>query len=291
MTLLSPDGIRIERRSLDRPVALFSVDVETDYGTGRTEALSRLDRFVDLMRVLDVPWTAFVEGQFFENRRETCALLRDAGVDIQVHCYDHTQPGDTPESLRRSAGVASDFLGRPVEGYRAHTYRLTRPLYDTLLDAGFRWDSSLMRAFAQGGNRHPGFQGGDYLVFDDRLVEFPIGTWRGLPVALNHTHLLLAKTPGEMLLCAALGPTSLVNYNFHMTDLVRCDSLGVARRSPHVRALHRYLWSLHGGDTFAVVRRFVQYLRRLDYQFRSTSALYREVRPITLRDESVAVRP
>ena len=150
MVLLSPDDVRVERRHLDRPVALFSLDVETDYGTGRTEALSQLDRFVDLMAGLEVPWTAFVEGQFFETRRDVCRLLRDAGVDVQVHCHDHTQPGDTPEALGRSAAACADFMGRPAEGYRAHTYRLTRPLYDTLIETGFLWDSSIMRAVAQG---------------------------------------------------------------------------------------------------------------------------------------------
>ncbi len=277
ITLLTPAGLSVRAMDLSRPVALFSLDTETDYGTGRTEALDQVDRFADLMAELEVPWTAFVEGQFFERRQALCRGLEARGVDVQVHCYDHADPGDTPASLERSAAAFSDCMGRRPAGYRAHTYRLTRPLLDTLVREGFRWDSSLMRALAQGANRHPGFRRGDYLVFDDRLHEFPVGTWRGVPVPFNHTHLLLAKRPGEAVLRALFGPTRLVTYNFHMTDLVRCDSLSAAQRSPVVRLLYRYLWSLHGGDTFAVVRRVIGYLRRLGYEFRTTDGLYREL--------------
>jgi hypothetical protein len=289
--LLSPDGMRVERRDVEAPVALLSLDTETDYGCGRTEALDQLDRFTDLMAELGVPWTAFVEGRFFESRPALCRALDARGVDVQIHVHDHGTPGDTPDSLRRSAAAYADCLGRRPAGYRAHTYRLTRPLYDTLREEGFRWDSSLMRGFAQGGNRHPGFRGGDYLVLDDALVEFPIGTWKGVPIPLNHTHLLLAKTPGELALRALFGPPRLVVYNFHMTDLVRSGSLAFATRGRAVRMLHRYLWSTHGADTFAVVRRFVHYLARQGYGFRTTDAMHRLVAGGAAAPEGRSDRP
>jgi peptidoglycan/xylan/chitin deacetylase (PgdA/CDA1 family) len=277
MQLLTPDHVRVEPRTLDAKVALLSLDAETDFGTGRTEALSGIDRLADLLAELGVPWTAFVEGRFYEERQDVCRLLRDRGADLQVHCYDHGEPGDTAAALARSAAAYADFCGRRPAGYRAHTYRLTPPLYDALVAEGFGWDSSLLRAWGQGGNRHPGFRAGDYLVLDDRLVEFPIGTWRGLPVPINHTHVLLAKTPGERLLRMLGGPSRLVAYNFHMTDLVRCRSLSVAKRPRTVKLLYRYLWSTHGGDTFAVVRRMVGYLKRKGYTFLATDDLYRRV--------------
>lgn len=272
--LLDADDLEVEPKSLPSRTAVFSLDTETDYGTGRSEALSQIARFADLMDELHVPWTAFIEGQFFETRRELCRELHARGADVQLHCYDHARPGDTPDDLRRSTAAYAELLGRRPDGYRAHTYRLTRALFDALLAEGFRWDSSLMRAYAQGGNVHPKFRAGDYLVLDRRLVEFPIGTWGRLPLALNHTHLLLAKRPGEIALRTMFGAGRLVNYNFHMTDLVRCDSLASARRTAIVRLLHQYAWSTHGRDTFPVVRRFVGYLRRQGYQFLSTSALY-----------------
>jgi hypothetical protein len=275
--LLSADEITVEPRAFGEKIAAFSLDLETDFGTGRTEALSQVSRFVDLMRELDVPWTAFVEGRFFECKRDMVSMLRDSGVDLQLHCYDHGQPGDTPDALRRSGAAYAAFMGRKATGYRAHTYRLTRRLFDALVSEGFLWDSSLMRAFAQGRNPDPGFQSGDYLLLNRQLVELPMARWHGLPIALNHTHLLLAKTPGEMVLRSISGPTPLVVYNFHMTDLVRCESLKVATRTPTVRMLYRYLWSGHGRDTFPVVRRFVRYLRRCGYGVATMSQVYERV--------------
>lgn len=279
MELLDPQRVGIEARTLPERVATFSIDVETDYGTGRTEALAQIDRFLDLVAELEVPLTAFVEGQFFDNRRELCRLLLDRGVDVQLHCYDHSLPGDTPDMLRRGAAAYADFCGHPPAGYRAHTYRLTGELFDTLRNEGFRWDSSVMIAVAQGRNTHPEFKQGDYFILDGSLVEFPMGTWRGLPLAFNHTYRLLIKQPVEAVLRAALGPTRLVAYNTHMTDLVRCDSLQSAQRKASVRWLHRYLWATHGSDTFASFRNVVGYLARQGYRFESTDGLYRRLTP------------
>jgi hypothetical protein len=276
--LLTPEGLAVQPHDLSSPVALFSLDTETDFGTGRTEALDQIDRFADLMGELDVPWTAFVEGRFFEDRPALCRGLEARGVDLQVHCHDHADPGDTPESLVRSVAAYADCLGRRPAGYRAHTYRLTRPLYDTLVAEGFAWDSSLMRAFAQGSNRHPGFRAGDYLVFDKQFFEFPVGTWNGMPIPFNHTHVLLAKRLGETTLRALFGPSRLATYNLHMTDLVRCRSLAHAQRTPIVRSLYRYMWSLQGADTFRVVRRIVGDLRRRHYEFQTTNGLYRKLK-------------
>ncbi len=277
MNLLDPRDIDVEPRTLNEKVATFSIDIETDYGTGRTEALSQIDRFLDLVAELDVPLTAFVEGQFFENRQELCRLLLDRSVDVQLHCYDHTRPGDTPDDLRRGAAAYADFCGRPARGYRAHTYRLTKPLYDTLIEAGFRWDSSLMTALAQSRNSHPEFKEGDYFVLDGRIVAFPMGKWRGVPLAFNHAYRLLLKSPAEAVFRVAFGPTRLAAYNVHMTDLVRCDSLAGATRSPVSRMLHKYLWITHGADTFGSVRSVVRYLRRTGYRLESTDELHRRV--------------
>jgi len=275
--LLDADYVTVDARRVDRPVALLSVDLETDYGSGLDEALSRTDRLLSFLARLGLPLTAFVEGQFFERRKPLCRMLLEAGVDVQLHCYDHGEPGDTPASLCRSARAYEDLCGRPHAGYRAHTYRLTHELYDTLIDLGFHWDSSLMRDFGQGRNRHPGFRSGDYFVLGGRLVEFPVATWRGIPLPLNHPYRLLIRAPADALLWATAGCGPLVAYNFHMTDLVRCGSMAHAARSASSRLLHRYMWAARGPDTFAVIDVFVRRLRASGYGFLATHELYRMI--------------
>lgn len=277
MALLDPVRIGVEARTLDERVATVSIDFESDYGTGRTEALSQIDRFLELLDELEVPLTAFVEGRFFDDQRQLCRLLLERGVDMQLHCYDHGQPGDTPQSLRRGVAAFADFCGRRPSGYRAHTYRLTDELFDTLLEEGFAWDSSLMRALAQGRNAHPEFRRGDYFVLAGRLYEFPIARWRMVPLAFNHSYRLLLKRPAEAVLRATCGLGRLVAYNTHMTDMVRCTSLADARRSTAARLGHNYLWAFQGDDTFASFRSAVKYLRRGGYRFESTDGLYRRL--------------
>src|SRR5262245_23414517 len=140
-TLLNADDLEVEPKLVPSRTAVFSLDTETDYGSGLSEALSQIDRFADLMDELSVPWTAFIEGQFFETRRDLCRRLHARGADVQLHCRDHAQPGDTPEDLRRSAAAYAELLGRRPAGYRAHTYRLTRALFEALIAEEFRWDS------------------------------------------------------------------------------------------------------------------------------------------------------
>jgi hypothetical protein len=272
--LLDPDRTTVEARTLSTRVALLSIDVETDHGTGRDDALSQIDRLLDLLAEIDVPLTAFVEGQFFEHRRPICRLLCDRGVDVQLHCYDHSEPGDTPASLRRGADALADFCGRPAGGYRAHTYRLTHELFETLLALGFQWDSSLMRGFGQGRNRHRRFRQGDYFVLGGQLFEFPVATWRGTLLPLTHAYRLLLKKPAEAALWAVSGPGLLVAYNVHMTDLVRSDSLRYSKMDPVFRLLHRYLWATHHDDTFASLASLLTRLRGHGHEFLTTQALY-----------------
>lgn len=272
--LLDPSRTSVEARSIDRPTALVSIDLETDYGSGLDEALAQTDRLLDLLARMSVPLTAFVEGQFFERRRPLCRLLLDAGVDVQLHCYDHAEPGDSPDSLRRGALAFEDFCGRAPDGYRAHTYHLAHDLYETLLDRGFKWDSSLMRGVGQGRNRHRAFRRGDYFVLGGRLIEFPISRWRGLPLALNHPYRLLLGSALDRTLWACAGPERLLTYNVHMTDLVRCRSLGPSPITGLPRLFLRYMWAGQGADTFGSLESFLARVRQGGWVFSSTQALY-----------------
>jgi hypothetical protein len=173
----------------------------------------------------------------------------------------------------------ADFCGRPAAGYRAHTYRLTHELYETLLELGVRWDSSLMRAVGQGRNRHRAFRDGDYFVLGGLLFEFPVATWRGTPLPLNHAYRLLLKAPVEAALWAVSGPGPLVAYNMHMTDLVRCASLARSRSRGLPRLLHRYMWATQGRDTLGALESFVTRLRASGYEFLATQALYERLAP------------
>ena len=278
-TLLDLSRLSVVPAQVERPTALFSIDVESDFGTGRSQALSRLGALLEHVNRLGVPLTAFVEARLFEWAKPLCRMLLDSQVDVQLHCFDHATPGDSPETLQRGHAVYSDFCGRPPTGYRAHTYRLSHVLYETLIELGFAWDSSLQLGFGQGRQSHSAFRGGDILVFDQRLVEFPIGTWRRVPLPFTHSYSLLLSDAARSLLWAAGGPGRLAAYSMHMTDVVRSDTLHVARRSIVSRCLHRLMWARPGHTTFPELSRVVAKLRDSGYEFLTTQAMYERVAP------------
>jgi peptidoglycan/xylan/chitin deacetylase (PgdA/CDA1 family) len=277
--LLTGDHVAVRSCRLAARTALLSLDYETDYGTGRVEALSHAARFLDVLAELGLPLTAFVEGRLFERHPDRCALLLERGVDVQLHVYDHATDGDTADSLRRGFDAFCRFVGRPPEGYRAHTYRLTPAVYEALVALDFRWDSSVMRAWGLGHNGHRAFRDGDYFVLGDRLVEFPVGSWRYVQWPLNHPYTLVAGRPGAGVLARACGPRgALVAYNAHLTDLFRCGSLASSGFGPLLKLAERWIWRGQGGDTLACFRRMCDYLRAGGFTFRTTSDLYRLLR-------------
>lgn len=275
--LVGSGHVAITPRWLERPVALLSIDLETDYGTGRRDALSRLDRLLDLLAGRRLPLTAFVEGTLFEREPALCGRLLDRGVDVQLHVFDHSTPGDTPASLAQGADAYEAFIGRRPEGYRAHTYRLTPALFDALVALGFKWDSSLMRGLGLGHNGDPAFRRGDYFEMGG-LVEFPMGVWRFAGLPLNHPYSLLAGALGGRVLRGVCGPSSaLVACNVHMTDLVRSPALQAAPYGTLFRWMQQWMWLGHGADTFTPFAALCDYLRERGYEFMTSSQLFSKV--------------
>jgi len=277
--LITPSDFTLRPGRFSQPTAALTIDVESDYDSQQYEGLERLEDLIAVVRSLGVPLTAFVEGRFFEDRRSVCDQLVSAGADIQLHCWDHRSWGDGVEDLQRSIEAYRRLLGRPPEGYRAHTYRLTPELVTALMANGFRWDSSILPAVAHAG--HTGWRSvrTDYYVLAERLVEFPLAVWPMIGIPLTHSYRLLLRPIGEALFRRVLGWPQTVVYDMHMVDLVWTKSL---RRSPlpaHVKWMYRYMWGTNRGDSFASLRAFVTNLRRGGYRFTTLSTLCQEVAP------------
>lgn len=224
--VFEPGAHRIRTRCSDGKTAVLSIDVEHDYNGPRTEALDRLPDLLDVLRRARLPVTAFVEGRLFHERPDLCARLAEAGADLQLHCYDHRDPGDTAESLEQGADAFERFTGARPRGYRAHTYRLTETLFQALVGEGFAWDSSILPGFGLG--NHPGkvFRGGDWFLIDDALAEFPVASWRRLGIPFTQSYRQLMGRFAEALLARADSLPDLLVYDTHMVDLVRDGRIG-----------------------------------------------------------------
>ena len=224
-TVFDPTGHDIQTRWSSEKIAVLSIDVEHDYNGNRTDALDRLPDLLAVVRQARLPLTAFVEGRLFTERPDLCRRLFEAGADLHLHCYDHKEPGDTAENLRRGIDAFESFTGTQPRGYRAHTYRLTEDIFKTLVTEGFAWDSSVLPGFGLGNHRSRTFRHGDWFVFDDALAEFPIASWRALGIPFTQFYRQLLGSTAEALLNRVATLPDLLIYDMHMTDLVPCGRI------------------------------------------------------------------
>ncbi len=224
--MLDTTAHRVVGQRSPKKIAVLSIDVEHDYNGGRTDALERLPDLLAAVRHTGLPLTAFVEGRLFAERPCLCAGLLEDGVDLQLHCYDHREPGDTVESLRRGIAAFEGFTGARPRGYRAHTYRLTEALFQAVVAEGFAWDSSILPGMGLG--NHPGrvFRRGDWFMIDDALAEFPVASWRTLGIPFTHSYRQLMGRFAESLLEGMASLPGLLVYDMHMVDLVRDGRIG-----------------------------------------------------------------
>lgn len=228
--MLDPAAHEVVGRRAPRKIAVLSIDVEHDYNGSGTEALERLPDLLAAARRANLPLTAFVEGRLFAERPHLCARLAESGADLQLHCYDHREAGDTAGSLRRGIDAFERFTGARPRGYRAHTYRLTEALFQAVVAEGFAWDSSILPGIGLG--NHPGraFRRGDWFVIDDALAEFPVASWRapdGVPsIPFTHSYRQLMGRFAESVLERVASLPGLLVYDMHMVDLVRDGRLG-----------------------------------------------------------------
>ena len=252
--------------------AVLSVDVEHDYNGDRTDALDRLPDLLAAVRRAELPLTAFVEGRLFTKRPDLCAALVEAGADVQLHCHDHREPGDSAESLGRGIAAYRSFVGVPPRGYRAHTFRLTEELLSAVLSEGFSWDSSILPGFGLGSHRHPVFRRGDYFTIDGAL-EFPVASWRALGVPFTHSYRQLLGRFAESLLDRTLSLPRLLVYCMHLVDVVPNGRIGASSLPLWLKGGHALVRRRQRGfdDLIGLVER----LRGRGYEW-TTLSRYRE---------------
>lgn len=92
--------------------------------------------------------TFFVLGWVAERLPELVARVHAEGHELASHGYGHElvytlSAAAFREDVRRSKGFLEDLIGAPVLGYRAPSFSITDWAIEVLIEAGFRYDSSL----------------------------------------------------------------------------------------------------------------------------------------------------
>jgi polysaccharide deacetylase family protein (PEP-CTERM system associated) len=110
-----------------------------------------VERMLEMLAERDVRGTFFILGWVAERSPELVKKIAAAGHEIACHGYSHqlvyrqTRDVFTNET-RRAKELLEDLSGKPVLGYRAASFSITKVsmwALDVLIDLGFTYDSSV----------------------------------------------------------------------------------------------------------------------------------------------------
>ncbi|HKP29732.1 MAG TPA: XrtA system polysaccharide deacetylase [Gemmatimonadales bacterium] len=177
----------------------FSVDVEEHFHAHALEhALPRsswdeqpsrvaeaTDRLLDLLARHGVRGTFFVLGWVAKRSPDLVKRIAAAGHEIGSHTWSHPKistltPAQFREELDSSKAILEDLSGQLVIGFRAPSFSILPGMewaFDTLLEAGFTYDSSVF-PIRRPGYGWPGAPTGPYAVSRPAgsLTELPMTT-------------------------------------------------------------------------------------------------------------------
>ncbi len=144
-------------------IALLSMDLEEWYDLKYLESkVRRRERstadgasvFLDALERHGRRGTCFVLGSFWRSNPGLVREIADRGHEIALHGADHRllyemSDAEFTRSTRAVKQDLEDALGRPVDGFRASCFSMTRGKLDLLPELGFRYDSSRIDAATQ----------------------------------------------------------------------------------------------------------------------------------------------
>ncbi len=223
-----------------------------------------LPRFAELFARRKITATFFVVGEDLEKDPAGRSLLGDlsaAGHELGNHSWSHPyELARLPRAQIRDevtrCGAALRSLGAQVVGFRAPGYDVSAELHDVLVEAGYRYDSSVfpswpyyaakagvMAAMALVGKsskavlgdprallapsepyrpgRSPFFRG------QSMLVELPITVTPFLRLPVHGTALVLAPVKARALLLEAMRRRHHFNLELHGIDLIGAEEDGI----------------------------------------------------------------
>ncbi len=133
-----------------RKIACLTLDVEADFldPTGRIRLLedeALLNRYVSVINSRRVKVTGFLVTSLLKKNGEAYKRLStQIPIEFAVHSHAHDMHNPcSPADIELAARTFHDYFGRDPIGYRAPVGQITRAGMDTLMDLGFRYDSSI----------------------------------------------------------------------------------------------------------------------------------------------------
>lgn len=164
---------------------LCGVNMPTDLSDAyESRVVENTERMLKILDALQTKATFFVLGVVAERFPHIVKNINDAGHEVASHGYLHLEVFKHTEhsfraDLKKSMEILEEITKKPVVGYRAPGFSITRDslwVLDILADEGIQYDCSIFPI------RHPryGIPSAPRIPYRVRpeLVEFPPSTFR-----------------------------------------------------------------------------------------------------------------
>jgi peptidoglycan/xylan/chitin deacetylase (PgdA/CDA1 family) len=142
---------------VSRRLACLTLDVEKDFNDPKGRILlfedeALLERYARILDENGVKMTAFLVTSLLDRYGERFQRLAEmAPVEFEIHSHAHDLRDPCSRAdIERAVTAFREFAGRDPIGYRAPVGRITREGLDTLIDLGFRYDSSIYPSYRPG---------------------------------------------------------------------------------------------------------------------------------------------
>jgi peptidoglycan/xylan/chitin deacetylase (PgdA/CDA1 family) len=277
---------------MSRRIACITLDVEADFGDpeGRIrlfEDEALLSQYVRLVERTGAKITAFLVTSLLDRYGDSCQRLGElipVEFEIHSHAHDLRDPCSRAD-IEAAIGAFRGFAGTDPIGYRAPVGKLTREGLDTLLDLGFRYDSSIYPSLRPGkwghNNLHLSVAPFRITRGAKSIIEVPFATLSGVRLDFSLSYVkLLGWRAYELLMKAFPLPD-------HIAVLTHPYDYYVHRLPYDIGGYEGRLLRRNAGVAFELLERMLRFLRTRGYEFALLSELCDHLAPIPLRELSI----
>ncbi len=263
---------------MTRKIACLTLDVESDFHdpNGRIrlfddEAL--LNKYVSIIEENGVKVTAFLVTSLLDKYGADYKKLAERiPVEFAVHSHAHDMQNPCSRAdIETAVRVFREFAGVNPIGYRAPVGQITREGMDTLIDLGFRYDSSIYPSVRPG---RPGYNNLHLPVAPFKvtreaksIVEIPFACLSGarLVFSLSYVKLFGWKTYEVLMKFFPLPEQIAVlthpyDHYFHLV-------------SEGVTAWEKPFMQRNARSAFELLERMIHFLHNAGYKFEFMSGL------------------
>ena len=277
---------------MSRRIACLTLDVEADFDDpkGRIrlfEDEALLSHYVKLIERTGAKVTAFLVTSLLDKYGDRYERLRELiPMEFAIHSHGHDLRDPCSRAdIEAAVSAFRGFTGNDPIGYRAPVGKLTREGLETLLDLGFRYDSSIYPSVRPGkwghNNLHLSVAPFRITRGAKSIIEVPFATLSGVRLDFSLSYVkLLGWRAYELLMTAFPLPD-------HIAVLTHPYDHYVHRLPYDIGGYEGRLLRRNGSAAFELLETMLRFLRKKGYELALLSELCDYLAPTPLRELSI----